>query len=112
MEELLNLPKKEFIKVNLKWIKEVNGGKLMDTLPLKCPLALWVAHNGAKCSRELVPNTAACPLCGAPMCPDCGNHHVETISRVTGYLSTVSGWNESKKQEFADRHRYDLEGNR
>jgi anaerobic ribonucleoside-triphosphate reductase len=35
------------------------------------------------------------------------NHNVEIISRVTGYLSIVSGRNEAKKQEFEDRQRYD-----
>ena len=110
MRELLHLSKREFLKINLEWIKEENDGKLMSTDPTKCPLALWVAHNGAKCSREFIANTSACPLCGAPMCPDCSNHVVDIISRVTGYLQVVSGWNEAKKQEFKDRNRYELEG--
>ena len=108
IEDVLNLSKREFIKLNLQWIKEENDGKLMNTVPTKCPLALWVAHNNAKCAREMIPNTAACPLCGAPMCPDCSNHMVDQISRVTGYLSSVSGWNAAKKQEFEDRHRYEV----
>lgn len=105
---VLNLSKREFIKLNLEWIKEVNGGKLMDVTPLKCPLALWVAENDAKCHREMVPNTSTCPLCGAPCCPDCHNHAVDVLSRVTGYLQVVSGWNEAKKQEYEDRNRYNL----
>jgi len=109
MIELLALPKREFLKVCMRWIKEENDGKLMDVASTKCPLALWVAYNNAKCNKEMVANTAECPLCGHPMCPDCGNHCVEQLSRVTGYLSTVSGWNESKKQEFEDRTRYDLD---
>lgn len=108
VEDVLNLSKRDFIKLNLKWIKEENGGKLMDTIPSKCPLAIWVAHNDAKCNREMVPLTDKCPLCGNPMCPDCGNHVVDQLSRVTGYLSGVSGWNEAKKQEFKDRHRYEV----
>ena len=108
MKELLDMSKRDFIKVNLRWIKEKNGGKLMDAKPEKCPLAIWVAYHDAKCHRELVPNTASCPLCGNPMCPDCANHAVDQLSRVTGYLQVVSGWNEAKKQEFADRHRYEV----
>jgi len=110
MKELLSLSKRDFINLNLKWIKEENGGKLMDVAPSKCPLALWVAYNGTKCNRETVPNTAKCLLCGNYMCPDCGNHNVEVLSRVTGYLQVLSGWNESKKQEFEDRDRYDTGG--
>ena len=108
MEEVLNLSKRDFIKLNLKWIKEVNGGKLMKVAPSNCPLAIWVAYNNAKCNREMVPNTAKCPLCGHPVCPDCGNHAVERVSRVTGYLGSVSNWNAAKQQEFEDRNRYDV----
>jgi len=28
------------------------------------------------------------------------------MSRVTGYMQAVSGWNEAKKQELKDRKRY------
>lgn len=110
MRDLLQLPKHKFVAVNLRWIKEENDGKLMDVEPSECPLAIWVAYNDAKCSNELVANIASCPLCGAPMCPECGNHVVDQVSRVTGYLSSVSGWNEAKTQEFADRTRYEVAG--
>ena len=43
--------------------------------------------------------------CGNPTCP-CGSHDVVQISRVTGYLSDVKGWNAAKKQELIDRQRY------
>ena len=39
-------------------------------------------------------------------CPRCGSDHLEYLSRVTGYLQSVSGWNEAKKQELMDRNRY------
>lgn len=110
--DLLSLSKRKFIELNLQWIKEENDGKQMKVKAHKCPLAIWVAHNDAKCHREMVPTTTVCPLCGNPMCPDCGNHVVEIISRVTGYLSTVSGWNEAKQQEFEDRNRYDISAER
>ncbi|MCK4458686.1 MAG: hypothetical protein KAU52_03060 [Methanosarcinales archaeon] len=32
--------------------------------------------------------------------------NVEQLSRVTGYLQAVSGWNAAKKQELEDRKRY------
>ncbi|MEA1869559.1 MAG: anaerobic ribonucleoside-triphosphate reductase [Euryarchaeota archaeon] len=39
-------------------------------------------------------------------CPNCGSTNVEQMSRVTGYLQAVSGWNAAKKQELEDRKRY------
>ena len=39
-------------------------------------------------------------------CPRCGSDNLEHLSRVTGYLQSVSGWNEAKKQELMDRNRY------
>ncbi len=41
-------------------------------------------------------------------CPNCGSENVEHLSRVTGYVQAVSGWNESKKQELKDRQRYNM----
>ena len=109
IKELLALPRRQFIDLCLEWIEVEHNGELMNVKkPVDCPLAIWVAYNNKKCHKEMVPNTAKCPLCGNPMCPDCYNHVVEQLSRVTGYLSTVSGWNEAKKQEFEDRIRYDL----
>ncbi|MCK4811705.1 MAG: hypothetical protein KAS74_05485 [Methanosarcinales archaeon] len=32
--------------------------------------------------------------------------NVEQLSRVTGYLQAVSGWNAAKRQELEDRKRY------
>ncbi len=105
--DVLDLSMRKFVELNLKYIKEVRNGKLFVVKnPLDCPLAQWVIYHDSKCSRQMVPNTEACPLCGSPVCPDCMNHNVEIISRVTGYLSTVSGWNEAKQQEFKDRQRY------
>jgi ribonucleoside-triphosphate reductase len=39
-------------------------------------------------------------------CPNCGSTNVEQLSRVTGYLQAVSGWNAAKRQELEDRKRY------
>jgi ribonucleoside-triphosphate reductase len=41
-------------------------------------------------------------------CPSCGGINLEYLSRVTGYLQAVSGWNEAKKEELRKRHRYNI----
>ena len=119
IEELMALPRKEFISRNLQWIEEFNNGEYMIVQKknekgewindlLSCPLHLYVVYNHQKCPNEFANLTKFCPLCGNPCCPDCMNHNVEQVSRVTGYLSTVSGWGSAKAQEFKDRHRHNL----
>lgn len=55
-----------------------------------------------------------CNDCGETMsgikekCRRCGSDSVDFISRITGYLSNVSGWNKAKKQELMDRQRTNL----
>jgi len=67
-----------------------------------CPLD---TVNG--CEHAISDGIAHCPICDQPICPVCGtNHSVATISRVTGYLSNVEGWNNAKKAELKDRMRY------
>ncbi|MCQ1535998.1 anaerobic ribonucleoside-triphosphate reductase [Methanosarcina sp. KYL-1] len=39
-------------------------------------------------------------------CPKCGSENVEHLSRITGYLQPVAGWNKGKQQELRDRKRY------
>ncbi|MCJ7443731.1 MAG: anaerobic ribonucleoside-triphosphate reductase [Methanotrichaceae archaeon] len=39
-------------------------------------------------------------------CPACNSKELDHISRITGYLQAVSGWNSAKKQELKDRKRY------
>jgi len=39
-------------------------------------------------------------------CPFCHSDKVEWLSRVTGYIQSVSSFNEAKKQELRDRTRY------
>ena len=39
-------------------------------------------------------------------CPKCGSEHVQHLSRITGYLQSVEGWNRGKRQELKDRKRY------
>lgn len=63
-----------------------------------------------RCEHDVVDGIAFCHKCGGPICPVCECHNVSQISRVTGYLSSVAGWNEAKKQELKDRTRYNLAG--
>lgn len=58
--------------------------------------------------KAIVSGTSLCLECGSMMCPICHRHNVTQISRVTGYMSDVSGWNEGKRQEFKDRKRYNI----
>ena len=94
LKEVLN---EEFFELQIK-----NGLPDVD----QCPLHQWVMYNKTTCANEVVSGTTTCPLCNHPMCPDCSNHHVDQISRVTGYMSNVSGWGAAKAQEFKDRNRY------
>lgn len=41
-------------------------------------------------------------------CPKCNSTRVDYISRITGYLSSVSSWNEAKKEELKRRVKYDV----
>ena len=41
-------------------------------------------------------------------CPKCGSGRVQHLSRITGYLQNVEGWNAGKRQELKDRKRYDI----
>lgn len=110
INEMFTLSRKQFIERHEAWIKEFEGGEdhIQITDPLKCPLHLWVVHNKVKCRQEVVPNTMSCPICGHPCCPDCMNHNVEQLSRVTGYMSNVGSWGAAKQQEFKDRQRHNV----
>ena len=66
-----------------------------------CPL------DHCHCTHNIIETIAYCPLCGAAICPESGCHEVSQVSRVTGYLADVAGWNAGKQQELKDRARYD-----
>ena len=112
-EEAMNLSKETFMARCKAWMNEFNDGQLMKVdNPLKCPVNIWVKHNHAHCGKDLVANTTYCEICGEACCPECHNHDVMQISRVTGYMGDVAGWNAGKKQEFKDRMRHnELETN-
>jgi anaerobic ribonucleoside-triphosphate reductase len=64
---------------------------------------------GKNCRKgTVISGTDLCPICNRPMCPDCYNHSVVSLSRVTGYVQDVSGWNNGKRQELLDRKRYTI----
>lgn len=73
-----------------------------------CPVHVFAEEVMQKACKRAVSGIRTCPVCHRPMCPACGNHSVTQISRVTGYIGEVGGWNESKKQELKDRQRYQV----
>jgi anaerobic ribonucleoside-triphosphate reductase len=57
------------------------------------------------CGHDVSETISYCRVCGEAVCPVCGCHDVVQISRVTGYLQEVGGWNMGKAQELKDRTR-------
>jgi ribonucleoside-triphosphate reductase len=41
-------------------------------------------------------------------CPSCGSDEVRWWSRITGYYTDVTAWNEGKRQELRDRYRLSI----
>jgi len=102
----LDLPKSQFIARLKAWIDEFNDGKpVMIKEGQVCPIDLYIQIHGA-CGKEMVSGLAECPYCGQPCCPEgCYNHNVTQLSRITGYIQAVDGWNSGKRQELKDRTR-------
>lgn len=75
-------------------------------------LVVMCPNDHCNCNHQIVESIKYCDLCGEVVCPICGCHDVEGLSRVTGYLQAVNGWNSGKRQELADRHRYDVTGSK
>jgi hypothetical protein len=72
------------------------------TLEIMCPL------DHCHCGHDIVTTIAYCPICGDAMCPTCMSHDVSQVSRVTGYLADIAGFNNGKRAEMLDRHRYNI----
>jgi len=69
--------------------------------------SIWLKLQGKDCRKgEIIAGTELCPVCNKPACPECWNHSVVSLSRVTGYVQDISGWNNAKRQELLDRQRY------
>ena len=60
------------------------------------------------CALTIHAGITQCPKCGEPVCPGCGSSDISQVSRVTGYLADVAGFNSAKRQELKDRHRVDI----
>ena len=104
------LTTEEYIKLCLEYNKE--HGEDLTGIPYEyCPINFhaYKKQHGHGCNT-IVQGIEYCPICGHAMCPVCKNHNVEQLSRVTGYISSVGGWNDSKKQELKDRQRYQING--
>jgi len=88
---------------------EENNISLGIKKPIECPVHIYATQHSKPC-MNVVSGISYCKLCGHPICPTigCGSHNINQLSRVTGYISSVSGWGESKKQELRDRKRYNL----
>ncbi len=86
---------------------DLNNGKCpvcgdKDMLVRTCILD----HNG--CGHDITGCIEYCPVCGEPVCPKCGDHNVLAISRITGYMQDISGFNRAKRCEHRDRIRSEL----
>ena len=58
------------------------------------------------CTHSPMGGIAFCEICGEPVCPVCGAHDVVQLSRITGYIQYVSGWNAGTRKELELRKRY------
>jgi hypothetical protein len=75
---------------------------------IDCPVHIFAAQINKPC-KSVVQSVKTCPVCGRNMCPQCGNHSgIIQLSRVTGYIQAVSGWNAGKVQELQDRRRHNI----
>lgn len=84
-----------------------------ENIELLCKVDLYSYYlkdnNLVDCRKEeLIPGVEICPVCNRAICPQCFNHSTVALSRVTGYLQDINGWNEGKKQEILDRKRYSI----
>ena len=103
-------------------------GKFHDLIEAGAITHLWIADS--RPSRESIanfvlktfrntrnaqiafsPEFTSCNACDkvsrglSATCPHCGSMDVDGITRVTGYFSRISGWNNGKRAELADRAR-------
>lgn len=99
----------EFIECAIEYNKENNIDFKLQKDEI-CPVHIFASTKNKPC-MSVVSGIENCPLCKMPMCNICKNHNVSQMSRVTGYISIVSdkygqGWNNGKKEELKNRHRY------
>lgn len=64
--------------------------------------------NDKPCTHQNVAGIKVCEICGEFICPICGGHNVQPVSRITGYMSPVNAWNKAKREELKNRVRNDV----
>lgn len=91
-------------------------GEKLSTWEQAAALVKKIAENFKLPYYTLSPTYSVCPSHGyisgeAYSCPKCGEE-TEVYSRITGYYRPVKNWNDGKRQEFRQRHEYQLEKGR
>lgn len=92
---------------------------LGDARPDADALAKFVVNTFQKTGNAQIafsPEFTSCLSCGRSMrglhsnCAYCGSDDVEGITRVTGFFSKVTSWNDGKIAELKDRYKSNLHG--
>jgi anaerobic ribonucleoside-triphosphate reductase len=87
---------------------------IADSRPSRESIANFVLktfRNTRNAQIAFSPEFTSCNACDevsrglSATCPHCGSMDVDGITRVTGYFSRISGWNNGKRAELADRSR-------
>jgi anaerobic ribonucleoside-triphosphate reductase len=87
---------------------------LADSRPSKESIANFVRKTFTLTRNAQIafsPEFTTCNTCDkvarglSATCPHCGSMDVDGITRVTGYFSRISGWNNGKRAELKDRSR-------
>jgi len=81
VEKLVAMPLRTFLDVCVAW-KEETGEDFSCVAQTLCPVHQYAMQKG-RC-LAVTGHTELCPVCEKPMCPTCGSHCVDQISRVTG----------------------------
>jgi anaerobic ribonucleoside-triphosphate reductase len=66
-----------------------------------CPVHIFSSNPDY---HRVIAGISYCPVCGYAMCPDCGSHNVEHLSRITGYVGNIKAFISAKRQKVTDRH--------
>lgn len=91
------------------WLGEANTdpGALMDfamRVATKTDIGYFAFTKDLTVCRDC--GTTGCGLYDS--CCRCKSPNVDYVSRITGYMSSVSGWNAAKRQELEDRRRVSI----
>ncbi|MBW2108269.1 MAG: anaerobic ribonucleoside-triphosphate reductase [Deltaproteobacteria bacterium] len=87
---------------------------LGESRPPAASLADFVVKTFKRSKNDQIafsPEFTSCKICGRvtrglrDACSFCGSPEVDGITRITGYFTTISGWNKGKVGELKDRYR-------